>query len=246
MTSELQTLLALQDEDAHLRALHAELDGLTPRERELDRELERERQAAARVQTDLDGEDKRHRDLAARLDEHRRLHERNVAQLDQVKKVRDATAAQSQLEMARRMLADEESEMQTIDRRRSALRDAIGTYEERIAEATEAQKPARAAIAEARSTIQERIREAQAKRDARSRDVEVGLLSRYDRITRRARGHAVFAVRGLSCGNCDTAIPLQRRNGMLGGKIEVCEGCGVLLYLLPDPPAADTATAASL
>ena len=42
---------------------------------------------------------------------------------------------------------------------------------------------------------------------------------------------ALFALRGPSCGHCDTAIPLQRRNIMAGtGQIEVCEACGVLLY----------------
>ena len=42
---------------------------------------------------------------------------------------------------------------------------------------------------------------------------------------------AIFALRGPSCGHCDTAIPLQRRNQMIGtGLIEVCEACGVLLY----------------
>ena len=56
------------------------------------------------------------------------------------------------------------------------------------------------------------------------------LLSRYERIARR-HVHAVVALRGLSCGNCDTTIPLQRRSALVGtGATEVCEGCGVLLY----------------
>jgi len=41
----------------------------------------------------------------------------------------------------------------------------------------------------------------------------------------------VFPLRGHSCANCDTVIPLQRRSAMLGsGATEICEGCGVLLY----------------
>ena len=56
------------------------------------------------------------------------------------------------------------------------------------------------------------------------------MLGKYDRI-RGKRTQALYALRGGSCGNCDTAVPLQRRNIMAGsGQIEVCEACGVLLY----------------
>ena len=42
---------------------------------------------------------------------------------------------------------------------------------------------------------------------------------------------ALYALRGAACGRCNTAIPLQRRNVMAAGRsVEVCEGCGVLLY----------------
>jgi predicted nucleic acid-binding Zn-ribbon protein len=56
------------------------------------------------------------------------------------------------------------------------------------------------------------------------------MLGKYDRI-RGKRTQALYPLRGGSCGNCDTSIPLQRRNMMAGsGDIEVCEACGVLLY----------------
>ncbi len=38
--------------------------------------------------------------------------------------------------------------------------------------------------------------------------------STYDRIRSRKRVHAVFPLRGKSCGNCDTMIPMQRRSIM--------------------------------
>ena len=61
------------------------------------------------------------------------------------------------------------------------------------------------------------------------------LLQRYDRIRSKKRVHAVFPLRGASCSNCDTMIPLQRRTAMaMAGATEVCEGCGVLLYAADD------------
>jgi predicted nucleic acid-binding Zn-ribbon protein len=56
-------------------------------------------------------------------------------------------------------------------------------------------------------------------------------MSTYDRIRSKKRVHAIFPIKGTSCSNCDTAVPLQRRTQMINtGKTEVCEGCGVLLY----------------
>jgi predicted nucleic acid-binding Zn-ribbon protein len=41
----------------------------------------------------------------------------------------------------------------------------------------------------------------------------------------------VVALNSLSCGACDTAIPMQRRHVMLSGNtVELCEVCGVLMY----------------
>jgi predicted nucleic acid-binding Zn-ribbon protein len=58
-----------------------------------------------------------------------------------------------------------------------------------------------------------------------------GILSKYERIRGREKSFALYQLRGAACGRCNTAIPLQRRNVMAAGRtIEVCEGCGVLLY----------------
>jgi hypothetical protein len=57
------------------------------------------------------------------------------------------------------------------------------------------------------------------------------MLSTYDRVRTRRRSETVFPLRGPSCSACDTAIPTQRRAAMAAsGALEMCEGCGVLLY----------------
>lgn len=236
MTAELQALLTVQDDDERIGALRRELEALIPREQQLEREVAAEVQAAERAKAELAAEDARRAALAQRVAEHRRMHERNVAQLDQVKRLRDATAAQAQVEMARRILADEEAELGNLDRRMAGLRERIAAHEVRRVEVLEAQRPAREEIARARGALQERIEELQRTRDEKARGIPRDLLHKYERIRKRARGRAVYALRGLSCGACDTAIPLQRRNAMIAGAIDVCEACGVLLYAAPAAP----------
>jgi len=233
VSSELQQLLAVQEDDERIAELHREADALSPRERELDRALEAESRAAERARQEADAEEERRKALSLRLAEHRRLHERNVAQLDQVKRMRDATAAQSQVEMARRILADEESELENLDRRLHAVRERIAAHDARREELLESQRPEREEIAARRAELKERIGEARAERDERAKGVSGKLLHSYDRIRGRVRGRAIFPLRGLSCGACDTAIPLQRRNIMTAGAIDLCETCGMLLYAAP-------------
>ena len=73
--------------------------------------------------------------------------------------------------------------------------------------------------------------EARRKRETTSRSVPRPMLTKYDKVRARRRGETVFPLRGQSCGACDTAVPTQRRAAMAAtGALEMCEGCGVLLY----------------
>ena len=100
-----------------------------------------------------------------------------------------------------------------------------------VAELAREQEETRAAAAEEQRTIDEELSRLHAQRDAAAQKVPRALLARYDRIHGRRRTQTVYPLRGLSCGHCDVAIPLQRRNEMVTrGTMEMCEGCGVLLY----------------
>lgn len=231
MIPDLVALLAVQREDSEVRALETKLHGLQPRIAELDRAKARAEQEIARTQATLEREESKHRELSARVTDHRSRQERNVAQLDSVRKMREATAAMAQVDMARRVLADEESELQTLARRLSELRSAIESQRAAVEMLDEEQAPVRDEIARERADLEERIAAFVAKREQEARAVSPPLLSKYDRISQRRRDVALFALRGQSCGSCDTAIPLQRRNAIAhGNSIDVCEACGVLLY----------------
>ena len=61
--------------------------------------------------------------------------------------------------------------------------------------------------------------------------VEASLLSKYDRIRRRAAiGAAAVPVRGETCTGCNMSVPPQIVNEVLAGKVRSCNHCGRLLY----------------
>lgn len=234
MHQDLEALLALQADDDVIDALAAKLGALTPRLAELDRRRKAVADHLAVAEAATEADERKHRDLEGRLADHKQRQERNLAHLDSVKKMREATAAMAQVEQARKILIEEETELHAIARRIADGHKAIAAHREALAAEEHAQGDERDAIARERAEIEGQLAEARAKRVQTSARVPKQILTKYDRIRGRRGEQAIFALRGPSCGHCDTAIPLQRRNQMMGtGTIEVCEACGVLLYAMP-------------
>jgi predicted nucleic acid-binding Zn-ribbon protein len=148
-----------------------------------------------------------------------------------VKKVKEATAAMSQVEQARRILAEEESELTTLSRRIAELVTVRDNHENALEDLDLRHAEERASIETQRAEIETGLTGARAARSDKAAGVDRPLLAKYDRIRGARKRGALFSLRGPSCGNCDTSVPMQRRNIMAArGNIEVCEQCGVLLY----------------
>ena len=238
MNSELQALLIVQQDDEVIRAIETRRDALSPRLAVLDKARQRAADEVTRNEAAL--ELTKHRALEARIVEHRLRLEKNIEVLNNAQKVKEVTAASAQVEAARKLLADEESESQGVSRRIVDLRTAVAAHRDVLERTTGEQQAARGALAGELAVIDAEIAVARAKRDQSSVGVGRSLLSKYDRVQTRRRTTVVFQLHeDFSCGSCDTAIPLQRRLPMSTGTlIEPCEGCGCLLYFIPTPPAA--------
>lgn len=230
MQSEVDALLSLQEDDTRIAELEARLHALDPRLTALDRKKEAAAGALARAKSAVEAEERRQRDLQGKIAQHKAMQEKNLAQFDAVKRLREATAAMAQVESARRIIADDESELQALGRRLTEMRATVAAAESALAAVEAEQAEARESIHNERAEIDESLEAARAERDGKTGAVSRPLLGKYDRIRTR-RPKALYPLRGDSCGNCDTAIPMQRRNHMsVGGPIDICEACGVLLY----------------
>ncbi|HEX9310727.1 MAG TPA: hypothetical protein VF887_07930 [Gemmatimonadaceae bacterium] len=230
MQAEVEALLALQDDDLKIREIETQIQLLDPQLAELDKRREQAAAALTRAQTAVQAEEKKQRELQARLAQHRQLQERNLHQLEDVKRMREATAATAQVESTRRLMAEDESELAILGRRIAEMSATVATSKQTLEDLEEEQQAARPEIEAKRAALQSELDDALRDRNGKAGSVSRPMLGKYDRI-RGKRPQALYALRGGSCGNCDTAVPLQRRNLMAGtGQIEVCEACGVLLY----------------
>jgi len=228
---DLEALLALQADDDVIDGLDSKLRALGPRLSELERRRKSLADRLAAVESSTAADEHKHRELEGRLTDHKQRQERNLQHLDSVKRMREATAAMAQVEQARKILIEEESELHGLARRIADNHKAIAAHREALAAQDQEQAEERTTIARERAEIEGALAEARAKRTQAAAKVPRAILAKYDRIRGRKGEQAIFPLRGPSCGHCDTAIPLQRRNQMLAtGQIEVCEACGVLLY----------------
>jgi uncharacterized protein len=230
MQNDVEVLLALQADDTEIFELERRLRALEPRMLELDRKREGAVAALNRSRAAVETEEKRQRELLTKVATHKQMQERNLAQFDAVKRLKEATAAMAQVESARRIIAEDESELQSISRRLVELRAVVEGHETAVVAVEKEQATAREEIDLEQTEIMALLEAARRARNEKTAGVPRPLLGKYDRIRTR-RPKALYALRGESCGNCDTAIPMQRRNLMaVNGAIDVCEACGVLLY----------------
>src|SRR3982750_74605 len=230
MQQEVESLLALQQDDLKIREIENQIRSLDPQLAEFDRKKENAAAALTRAETAVQAEEKKQRELQSRLSQHKTMQERNLHQLEDVKRLREATAATAQVEATRRLMAEDESEIAILGRRINEMNAAVSASKQAIATLEEEQRAARPEIEAKRAELQSQLDEAKRHREGKAVSIARPMLGKYDRI-RGKRAQALYPLRGGSCGNCDTAVPLQRRNMMTAsGHIEICEACGVLLY----------------
>jgi len=229
--SEISALLALQDDDLAIHEIESKLAQLAPRIADLDARKRRIEETIARQGALVEAEEKKQAFLRDKIAEHRGLIDRNQAQLDAVKTMRQATAAASQMEAAKKIVAGEESDLLALNRRLEEMRGGLNAAKADLAACEADQTAARTEVATERASLDAELKAASEKRKASAAGVPDALRSRYDRIRNKKRVHVVVALNSLSCGACDTAIPMQKRHVMLSGTtIELCEVCGVLMY----------------
>ena len=231
MHPDVAALLTVQDDDVIIHELEEQLAALRPRLEVMAKERDKAVNSLQQARQTAEAEERRRREVADRVAQHRALQEKNQAALNSVTSMREATAATAQLDQAKRMIDEDERELAAIGQRLVEANRLVEEREQIASELDAAQAQARESLAADQQAIEVKLTKARQERQDKANTVPRSLLSRYERIRSRKRVHAVFPLRGNSCGHCDTMIPLQRRSMMSGsGATEICEGCGVMLY----------------
>ena len=231
MHPDLEKLLDLQAKDLALLAADREILALDASIAALDAALERAR-------SDVDAARKKHGEGVKRREEleevietQRSQQEKRRARIEQVRTAREVQALMTEVDLARSVLANKESDWVKAADATTQQEAAVTEAEQRLAGLEGDQTGERARLAEARRALDDVRQEASAARAASAANVERSLLLRYDRLWTSRSTTVVVALRGDACGACFTAIPRNRRSQIRAGThIDGCEACGVILY----------------
>jgi predicted nucleic acid-binding Zn-ribbon protein len=231
---DLVALLALQERDREVALIEAELKALEPRIAALDEELGRAETELGSARKAVEEAGGRRSELEGKIEGYRMMQERRRQRLEWVKGAKEAATLMAELDLARGVLAKEEAEwIRSADKVQEAERK-VAEAEKLVEEARLAQAPRREEIAGIQAECQERLDQAQTRRDTAAKEVKRALLSRYERIRKGNTPFALYLLQGQACGHCYTALPIHRRQGIQNGQgVTNCEACGVLIY---DPP----------
>src|SRR5258708_25059848 len=111
MPQEVEALRGFQEDGLKRGEIENQIRLLDPQLADLDKKRDQAAAALTRAQTAVQAEEKKQRELQGRLAQHRQMQERNLHQLEDVKRMREATAATAQVESTRRLMAEDESEL---------------------------------------------------------------------------------------------------------------------------------------
>jgi predicted nucleic acid-binding Zn-ribbon protein len=151
--------------------------------------------------------------------------------LDQVKNPKEASAVMTELELARSVMAKEETEWVRAADAVVQLELKVQNEESNLKALEADQAPDRARVEERQRALQSDRDAAREQREATGALVDKPLRTRYDRLRRTRSSDVVVPLIGGACGACHTAIPLNRRSQIKSGTvIDACEACGAILY----------------
>jgi predicted nucleic acid-binding Zn-ribbon protein len=231
MHADLVKLLDLQAKDTTVADIDRRLQELDAEVATLDAAVQRARDAldAAR-RTAAEGA-RRRDELEARVESYRVLQDRRVQRLETVRNPKEASTLMAELDLARSVMAKEETEWVRSAEAVTALERKVGEEETKVAAADLEQAPERARLDERRRSLQAEREAAVQQREASAEQIDKPLRTRYDRLRRSRARDVIVPLVGGTCGACHTSVPLNRRSQIRSGAIvDGCEGCGAILY----------------
>ena len=231
MHADLVKLLDLQSKDAAIEDVDRRLRELQGEVGALDRAVQRARDALDGARRAAADGARRRDELEAKVDSYRILQDRRVQRLETVRNPKEASTLMAELELARSVMAKEESEWVRSAEAVTGLERKVSEEESKVAAADLEQAPERARLEERRLDLVAERAAAVRDRESSADQIDKPLRTRYDRLRRSRAKDVVVPLVGGTCGACHTSIPLNRRSQIRSGAIiDGCEGCGAILY----------------
>lgn len=233
MHPDLPKLLDVQGKDRRLSEAAARRDEVAAERAALDAAVEHAAQRIAQAEKALADAAGRRDEREVKLSAQRAMQDKRRARLDQERSPRVAAQLMADVDMARAILAQEESEWLRFAEEATQRETAVEAARTHLTELEAEQVEAREVLTQAEAEAVADLAAAQSDRDAAAANLDRPLRTRYDRLHRSKNSQVLVPAVNATCTACYTAIPSSRigqlqADGLL---LEGCEMCGAMLYL---------------
>ena len=231
MHPDLVKLLELQEKDLALKAVEDQVAALREEVSVLDKAVVTAEEALAAAQRAAADAVSRRTETEAKIETYRTQQNRRKQRLEITRPGKVAASIMAELELARSVLTQEESEWVRMDETVRGLDEQVSQVEAELEELKTSQEPEREDMQTREAGFLKKQTSAAKKREASANELEKPLRIKYDRLYQSRATTVVVAMSGPACGACFTTIPLHRRTQIKNGSVlGGCEVCGVILY----------------
>lgn len=244
MTSDLQSLIALQQVDAHIAALRAEIATLPKHVAEIEKKLAGSKARLESAQAAAKADDAAKRKHESDIQDQQQKISKYRDQSLNVKTNQEYKALMDEIKFAEQKIAASEDKILEImvatDSRKEELKKAEAVLKADTSENDREKEEARQ-----RTTADEKeLAELVAKRDGLRAGVGEDVLRHYDRVL-KLHGSALSAVHdNQMCSACSVMLrPQIFQDVMKGEQFLTCDTCKRILYYVPPPPKPEEVAA---
>ena len=193
MHADLVKLLDLQGKDTAVADAERRLKELDGESALLDQAIQHARDALDAARRAAADGARRRDEIEARVESYRTVQNRRVQRLETVRNPKEASTLMAELELARSVIAKEESEWVRSAEAVTALERKVAEEETKVEAADLAQAPDRARLAERRKLLEAERDAAVLAREASADQIDKPLRTRYDQ---KINGLAIFDKAG--------------------------------------------------
>jgi len=229
---QLQTLIELQGFDAKIAGLESEAARLPRQIEAIQAALSEARKSLETIKGKVDTTKKDLRTREKDLEVANVKRQKLEAKLYEVKTNKEYSAVLLEIEEAKQEKAKTEEDILNLMEMQERLGVEIKDAEQRFRTREEQARQDEAVVRKKLGAVEQELNLQRAERRSRAKDLPVGLLASYDRISKARGGVAVAAVTSAAvCGGCRVSIrpqamqELRTTTGLI-----LCESCGRYLY----------------
>lgn len=231
MHPDLAKLLKLQEKDLGLKAVEESLAALHEEVAALDLAVATGEEAHTAAQRAVADAVVRRTETEVKIEGYRGQQDRRKQRLEITRPGKVAASIMAELELARSVLTQEESEWVRMDETVRGLEEQVVQAAAELEELKKTQDPERAELLAREESLLAERKSVTRSREASAKKLDKPLRIKYDRLYQSRSIAVVVAMSGPACGACFTTIPLHRRTQIKNGSVlGGCEVCGVILY----------------